>query len=76
MCNCYVRYLPEVVRFGLHYGAHNPTCPKYRVSGDPVDRAKDEEFRAVAEMKLQEIVVLALGEIPPPEIVTGLGERR
>ena len=61
MCNCYVRYLPEVIRFGLHYGAHNPTCPKYRVSRDQVDRANDEAFRAVAEMKLGEITVIEEG---------------
>ena len=44
-CDCYVRLLSEETRFSLHYGAHSPTCPRYRVSLDPVDRANDEEFR-------------------------------
>jgi hypothetical protein len=50
MCNCYVRFLSEEIRFGLHFGAHNPTCPAYRVSLDPVDRANDDEFRAHTEI--------------------------
>lgn len=49
-CKCYVRHLTEEVVFGLHYGAHNPRCPVYRVSLDPVDRAHDEGFRAQAEI--------------------------
>ncbi len=49
MCDCYVRFLNEETRFSLHLGAHNPTCPAYRVSHDPVDRAHDEEFRARVE---------------------------
>ena len=48
-CDCYVRNLSEEVRFGLHYGAHSSTCPRYRVSLDPVDRANDEEFRDTGE---------------------------
>ena len=48
-CKCYVRFLTEVTRYGLHYGAHNPSCPQYRVSLDPVDRANDEDFRATTE---------------------------
>ena len=47
-CNCYVRYLDDETRFCLHYGAHEETCPVYRPSLDPVDRAHDEEFRATA----------------------------
>ena len=50
-CNCYVRYLDAETRFGLHYGAHNPSCPEYRVSLDPVDRLNDEEFRAEVEIQ-------------------------
>ena len=41
-CKCYVRFLTEVERYGLHYGAHNIDCPQYRVSLDPVDRMHDE----------------------------------
>ena len=44
-CDCYVRLLSAEARFSLHYGAHSPTCPRYRVSLDPVDRANDEDFR-------------------------------
>ena len=50
MCRCYVRFLNDETRFSLHWGAHNPTCPVYRVSLDPVDRANDEEFRRQAEI--------------------------
>lgn len=53
-CNCYVRYLKEHVRFATRYGAHNPSCPWYRPSGDPVDRLKDEAFRAATERGRQE----------------------
>lgn len=45
MCDCYVQHLNEETRFSLHLGAHNPTCPAYRVSRDSVDRAHDEAFR-------------------------------
>lgn len=48
-CNCYVRYLSPEIRFGLHHGAHNPKCPRYRVSLDPVDRANDDDFRREVE---------------------------
>lgn len=44
-CNCYVALLPEMVRFSVRYGAHQPECPKYRESADPVDRANDIEYR-------------------------------
>lgn len=45
-CDCYVATLSPEDRFGLRYGAHALECPIYRVSGDPVDRAKDERIRA------------------------------
>lgn len=48
LCNCYVRYLSELDRFTLRNGAHDPLCPVYRRSGDPVDRAKDDAYRAMA----------------------------
>lgn len=47
-CNCYVRFLSELERFALRYGVHNTLCPVYRRSGDPVDRAKDDAYRALA----------------------------
>jgi hypothetical protein len=46
LCNCWVATMPEEDRFSIRYGAHNPACPQYRESGDPVDRVNDEELRA------------------------------
>ena len=48
-CECYVRFLDEVTRFGLHYGAHNPYCPQYQASLDPVDHHSDNAYRAACE---------------------------
>ena len=45
-CDCYVSTLPPVERFSIRYGAHSLTCPAYRPSRDPVDRANDEALRA------------------------------
>ena len=45
-CHCYVSGLPADEQMSLHYGAHEPSCPVYRVSLDPVDREMDEEIRA------------------------------
>lgn len=50
-CNCYVRYLTEEVKGYVRWGSHNPACPVYRVSLDPVDRIADDEFRASAEIE-------------------------
>ena len=44
-CNCYVGRLGDEALFTLHYGAHNPSCPVYRVSLDPVDIANDADTR-------------------------------
>ncbi len=44
-CSCWVKDEPEEVRFALHYGAHSLSCPQFRESLDPVDRANDEELR-------------------------------
>ena len=48
-CDCYVRRLHPEMRVALHYGAHNPTCPAYRESLDPVDQQHDREFRLYNE---------------------------
>ena len=40
-CNCYVSRLSELDRFALRRGAHEPSCPVYRESLDPVDRVRD-----------------------------------
>ena len=44
-CRCYAAALDPVTRFGLHRGAHDPACPVYRPSLDPVDAAQDQETR-------------------------------
>ena len=50
-CNCYVRFIEdEHILFILRYGSHNPTCPSYRASLDPVDQMADEDFRARTEI--------------------------
>ena len=54
-CTCYVRHLDEITRYVLHYGAHNPACPQYRVSLDPVDRVHDDEFRARTEITAPDV---------------------
>ena len=48
-CNCYVKDLPAAERFGIRYGAHEPDCPVYRESLDPVDRKHDEAIRQQAK---------------------------
>jgi hypothetical protein len=40
-CNCYVSRLSELDRFSLRRGAHEPSCPVFRESRDPVDRVRD-----------------------------------
>ena len=64
-CKCYVRFLDEVTRFGLHYGAHNPSCPQYRESLDPVDRANDDDYRRETEIPtlctLEELLIQVPG---------------
>lgn len=54
-CNCYVRYLRPEIQFATRWGAHNPSCPEYRPSGDPVDRLHDEAFRAKVELRAPEV---------------------
>lgn len=49
LCNCWVRARPPEEQFGLRWGAHNPHCPVYRASLDPVDRKHDEEARVAGE---------------------------
>ena len=44
-CKCYVSRLSEHDRFPVRWGAHEPTCPTYRESRDPVDRVHDEIAR-------------------------------
>ena len=44
-CDCYARHLAPLTQFTMHYGAHNPSCPVFKVSRDPVDAKWDIEFR-------------------------------
>ena len=46
-CKCYVKNLPELDRFALRRGTHEPSCPVYRESLDPVDRVHDEITRSL-----------------------------
>ena len=68
-CTCYVKGLPPVVQFGLHFGAHSIGCPVYRVSGDIVDKQKDIEFREAHEGSLLPCVhcARAQAEVDAPE---------
>jgi len=68
-CTCYVRDLPPVVQFGLHFGAHNVACPVYRVSRDPVDAQFDVEFREAHEGSILPCVhcARAQAEVDRPE---------
>ena len=40
-CNCYVSKLSDYKQFVIRYGAHDPNCPVYRPSRDPIDQLKD-----------------------------------
>ena len=44
-CRCYIKRMADEVIFSAHWGAHNPECPLYSVSRDPVDNLHDMEFR-------------------------------
>jgi hypothetical protein len=46
MCDCYVRLLKPEFAYGVHWGAHELACPKYRKSLDPVDHENDLDLRA------------------------------
>ena len=49
-CKCYVRFIEgDHILFCLRLGIHNPACPVYRASLDPVNRRADDDFRARIE---------------------------
>ncbi len=48
-CDCWVASVPDDKAFGIRNGAHNPACPVFRPSRDPVDNLHDAEQRAHAE---------------------------
>lgn len=54
-CVCYVSELPAPSRVAAHYGEHNPSCPVYRPSLDPVDRKRDARLRELREPTIQAI---------------------
>mgnify|MGYP001574588179 CR=1 FL=1 len=49
-CNCWVSGVADEIAFGLRYGAHSLSCPRYRRSGDPVDNAYDNDLRRHGEV--------------------------
>jgi hypothetical protein len=49
-CRCWVRLQPEEDRYVIRCGAHNPECPMFRPSHDPVDNLHDAELRAQHEV--------------------------
>jgi hypothetical protein len=51
-CTCYVRRLGKEQQFCLRYGAHALNCPKYRESGDILDKKRDIETRKQLEGKI------------------------
>lgn len=55
-CTCYVGRLPDVVLFEAGRGIHNPACPVYQPSLDPVDRLNDDDFRRMAEITAPGVV--------------------
>ena len=52
-CTCYVQTLDPAAKFGTRWGAHNPTCPVYRESGDYLDKIRDGEHRALLDPAYQ-----------------------
>lgn len=48
----------------LHYGAHNPGCNVYRVSGDDVDREHDELNRDALQAPTLLMVAQQFGVFP------------
>ena len=50
MCDCWVSERTEEEQFGIRFGAHNPTCPMFRPSLDPVDAVHDAELRRYYEV--------------------------
>ena len=44
-CSCWVNSLSLVEQFGIRYGAHNPACPMFKASRDPVKNIEDAELR-------------------------------
>jgi len=57
-CTCYVLGLPAADQFAIRWGAHNPACPVFAPSRDPVDNLADAELRykyetAIARMKIE-----------------------
>ena len=45
LCSCWVKDRPDEERFSLRYGAHNPGCPMFRPSYDPLANLRDAQLR-------------------------------
>ncbi len=52
-CNCWVASVPLEKSFGIRNGAHNPECPVFRPSLDPVDAVNDAKLRLREETGLR-----------------------
>lgn len=48
-CNCWVRRMSAEDQFGIRYGAHNPECPVFKPTLDPVKAVADAELRMEQE---------------------------
>ena len=55
MCTCWVKDRPDEERVGIRYGAHNPDCPQFRPSRDPVDAVADAQLRMRHEVGIASI---------------------
>ncbi len=52
-CTCWVRKVSEEERFGIRYGAHNPECPTFKPTLDPVKAMADARQRMWEEVGIQ-----------------------
>ena len=53
MCNCWVRRADAETRFCVRRGAHNPECPTFRPTKDPVKAVQDAEERMYHEIGIR-----------------------
>ena len=66
-CNCWVRLRPADERFGIRYGAHNPDCPRFHPSRDPVDAVADAELRMRYEVGIASVGAIVITKESHPE---------
>jgi hypothetical protein len=49
-CSCWVSRYPVEETYSIRNGAHNPECPVFRPSVDPVDALHDAQIRVREEI--------------------------